>query len=96
MPTFSLHQALNASPVLANVAKRVQLSQHMLDVIRPLLPPALRTQVQAGPLDDESWCLLVSNPAVGVKLKQLTPALMAALRSDGQTIPLIRIKVRVR
>jgi len=96
MPTFSLDQAVNASPVLANMAKRMRLSQHMLDVIRPLLPPALRSQLQAGPLDDESWCVLVSNPAVGVKLRQLTPALMAALRSDGQTIQQIRIKVRVR
>lgn len=93
---FSLHQAVQANPALAKVADRIRQSQHMLDVIRPLLPPGLRAQVQAGPVDEESWCLLVGNPAVGTKLKQLSPALLAALRSDGQTIERLRIKVRVR
>jgi len=93
---FSLQQAVNASPALAQVAERIRLSQHMLEVIRPLLPPALRQQVQAGPVEEHSWCLLVSNPAVGTKLKQLTPALLAALRTNGQTITQLRIKVRLR
>lgn len=93
---FSLQQAVNASPALAQVAERVRLSQRMLEVVRPHLPPALRQQVQAGPVEEHSWCLLVSNPAVGTKLKQLTPALLAALRNDGQTITQLRIKVRLR
>jgi len=47
-------------------------------------------------VEEHSWCLLVSNPAVGTKLKQLTPALLAALRTNGQTITQLRIKVRLR
>jgi hypothetical protein len=93
---FSLHQAVEASPVLAHMAQRVRLSQHMLDVVRPLLPPGLRPQIQAGPVDEDSWCLLVSNPAVATKLKQLAPALLAALRTDGQPVQRLRIKIRGR
>jgi len=44
---FSLQQAVNASPALAQVAERIRLSQHMLEVIRPLLPPALRQAIEA-------------------------------------------------
>jgi hypothetical protein len=92
---FSLQQAVRASPVLAQVAERVRQSQQMLDVIRPLMAPGLRPHVQAGPVDEESWCLLVSNPAVGTKLKQLSPVLLAALRTKGFAVPKLRIKVRV-
>lgn len=91
---FSLQQAVHANPMLAQVADRVQRSQRMLEVVRPLLPPGLRAQVQAGPVDDEGWCLLVGNPAVGSKLKQLTPALMAALRQADLSVARLRIKVR--
>ena len=93
---FSLNQAVDASPVLSQMAQRVRLSQHLLERVRPLMPPGLRGQVLAGPVDDESWCLLVSNPAVATKLKQLVPALLAALRNDGQTVQRLRIKVRGR
>lgn len=93
---FSLQQAVHASPVLAQMAQRVRLSQHLLEVVRPLIPPGLRPHIQAGPVDEHSWCLLVSNPAVGSKLKQLTPALLAALRVDGQAISQLRIKVQMR
>lgn len=92
---FSLQQAAHASPVLAQVAERIRQSQRMLAIIQPLMAPGLRAHVQAGPVDDESWCLLVANPAVGTKLKQLSPALLAALRSKGFDVPKLRIKVRV-
>lgn len=92
---YSLHQAVHASPVLAQVAERVRQSKKMLEVIQPLMSPGLRAHVQAGPVDEASWCLLVSNPAVGSKLKQLGPALLAALRSKGFDVPRLRIKVRV-
>jgi hypothetical protein len=93
---FSLQQAVQASPALAQVAERVRQSQAMLAAIQPLLPPGLRPHIKAGPVDDESWCLLVSNPAVGTKLKQLAPALLAALRTARLPAPRLRIKVQVR
>ena len=91
---FSLQQAARNAPTLAHLFDRIRHSEQMLHVVQPLLPPGLRAQVQAGPLDDASWCLLVSNPAEGAKLKQLTPALLAALRHAGFEVPELRIKVR--
>lgn len=93
---FSLQQAFQANPELARVAARIRQSQQMLAVIRPLLQPGLRALVQAGPVEDDSWCLLVNNPAIGVKIRQLSPALLAALRSAGYPVERLRIKVRVR
>ena len=93
---FSLQQAFQANPELAKVAARIRQSQQMLTLIRPLLQPGLRAQVQAGPVEDDSWCLLVGNPAIGVKIRQLTPALLTALHNAGYPIARLRIKVRVR
>ena len=93
---FSLQQAVQANSVLARVADRIRQSEQMLALIRPLLAPGLRAQIQAGPVDEESWCLLVGNPAVGTKLRQLTPALLTALRTAGYAVPRLRLKVRVR
>jgi hypothetical protein len=93
---FSLQQAVTASPILAQVTERVRRSQQMMRTITPLQHPARRSKEPAGPLDEEGWCLLVGNPAVGTKLKQLTPALMAALRQADLGVPRLRIKVRLR
>jgi len=92
---FSLQQAVQASPALARMAERVRQSQAMLKTVQPHLPAGLRPWVQAGPVDDDgSWCLLVANPAAGSKLRQLAPALVAALRVAGYPVPQLRIKVR--
>ena len=91
---YSLQQAVRASPVLAQMAERVRLSQHLLEVVRPHVPPGLRDQIQAGPLDGDAWCVFVRNTAVATKLRLLTPALLAALRVDGQTIQQLRVKVQ--
>lgn len=89
-----LNQALRASPALASIVDRIQLSQQMLATILPLVPPGLRPHLLAGPLDDAVWCLLVSNPSVASKLRQLNPALLAALRSAGFQVTQLRLKVR--
>ena len=44
--------------------------------------------------DDGAWCLLVANPAAATKLRLLQPALLAALRVAGYSVPQLRIKVR--
>ena len=89
-----LNQALRASPVLANIADRIQQSQRMLATILPLVPPGLRPHLLAGPIDDAVWCLLVSNLSVASKLRQLSPALLAALRSEGFEVEQLRFKIR--
>lgn len=93
---YSLQQAVTASPVLAHMAQRVQRSKHMLEVVRPHVPASLAASLQAGAIDEESWCLLVPNPAAANKLKLLTPALMAALRQAGLGVGRLRIKVQTQ
>lgn len=89
-----LNQAVKANPALAAVAQRVERSQRMLATILPLLPAHLRTQVSAGPVDETSWCLFVRNPAVGSKLRQLTPTLLQTLQQAGLGVEQLRLKVR--
>lgn len=91
---YSLQQAVTASPVLANVAERVRRSQRMLETVRPHIPAAMLPAIQSGPVDEDSWCLLVRNPAVATKLKLLTPALMAALRQANLGVGRLRIKIQ--
>lgn len=94
MTTYSLQQAADAAPVLARMTERIRLSGAMLSTVLPLIPSGLRTQVVAGPVDENSWCLLVSNPAVASKIRQLTPALLRALHAKGHAVDKLRIRVQ--
>ena len=67
-----------------------------MQAIKSLLPAPLRTSVQAGPIEDGQWCLLVSSNAVAAKLRQFVPALQAHLQSKGMPVSAIRIKVQSR
>jgi hypothetical protein len=89
-------QAVERAPTLAVLAQRAQQSAHWLRLVSPLLPTALRTGVQAGPVQDQQWCLIVANSAVAAKLRQLAPALAAHLRSRGHEVQDIRIKIAMR
>ena len=89
-----LHQAAEESPALARLAERVRASSSRLAAIRPLLPAPLRNAVQAGPIDEGQWCLLVSSNAVAAKLRQFVPALQMHLQTQGLTVSEIRIKVQ--
>ncbi len=79
--------------MLAQLAGLARDSSERLKAVEPLIPPALRTHIQAGPIDGEAWCLLVSSSAAAVKLRQLVPSFEAALRNRGWAIKSIRIKV---
>lgn len=91
-----LHQAAEESPALARLADRVRASSTRLAAIRPLLPVPLRAAVQAGPIDEGQWCLLVSSNAVAAKLRQFVPALQMHLQAQGLAVSGIRIKVQAR
>ncbi|PUE34323.1 DciA family protein [Limnohabitans sp. Jir72] len=91
-----LQQAAQESPTFALLASRVRESSARLLAIRGLLPAPLRASVQAGPIEEGSWCLLVSSNAVAAKLRQLTPALQAHLNQKGLQVNAIRIKVQNR
>ena len=75
---------------------RVRDSSERLLAIRSLLPAPLRASVQAGPIEEGCWCLLVGSNAVAAKLRQMLPALQAHLSSKGLGVSSIRLKVQNR
>jgi hypothetical protein len=70
---LSVYQAAGNSPSLARLTELVQESSDRLKAIESLLPEALRPAVQAGPIDGETWCLLVNGNAAAAKIRQLLP-----------------------
>jgi hypothetical protein len=91
-----LQQAAQESPTFSLLMGRVRDSSDRLQAIRSLLPAPLRTAIQAGPIEEGVWCLLVSSNAVAAKLRQLLPALQAHLNNKGLSVTSIRIKVQNR
>ncbi|NUZ05752.1 DciA family protein [Piscinibacter koreensis] len=90
---LTLDDALRQSVPLARLRERIDASNGRFAAIQRQLPRALAPHVKPGPLDDESWSLLVPNGAVGAKLRQLQPVLESALREAGWPARTIRIKV---
>ncbi|MDM7941124.1 MAG: DciA family protein [Hydrogenophaga sp.] len=91
---FSLEQAVGAAPSLALLRERIRESQNFLDQVRHLIPPAMRQQVVAGPLQEQEWCLLVGSAAASTKLRQMLPAIQRVLTQNGAQVNAIRIKVQ--
>ena len=90
---ISVQQASQESPTLARLVALTQDSSARLQAISTLLPPGLRTLVRAGPIEGDTWCLLVRGNAAAAKLRQLQPALAAHLRSKGWDVQHIRLKI---
>lgn len=76
-------QALRANESLVRLGERLEGSQRRLRVIGPALPGGLAASIQAGPLDEDGWSLLVANAAVAAKLRHLLPRLEALLAQAG-------------
>ena len=93
--TLTVQQAAGNSPSLARLTELVQDSNDRLKAIGSLIPEALRPAVQAGPIDGESWCLLVNGNAAAAKIRQLTPLLQASLSQQGWKVSCIRLKILV-
>lgn len=70
-------------------------SSDLLKSVELLLPSTMRASVKAGPIDGETWCLLISSNAAAAKLRQLLPALQVRLQADGHKITVIRLKVLI-
>lgn len=90
---ISLLHASAESPTLAKLTALTRDSSDRLRAIEMLIPPTLRTTVQAGPIDGDSWCLLVKSNSAAAKLRQLLPAFQAHLRTKGWQVNSIRLKV---
>lgn len=90
----SVKTALAKSEPLAGLMQRLRASQQCLQAIQPVLPLALAAYVQAGPLDEDGWTLLVANNAISAKLRQLLPRMDEALSAQGLKVTAIRIRVQ--
>jgi hypothetical protein len=91
---ISLAEASADSPTLARLTELTRDSSDRLKAIEMLIPAALRPTIQAGPIEGDTWCLLVKSNAAAAKIRQLLPALQAHLRSRGWEVNVIRLKVQ--
>ena len=91
--TFS--QAVENSPSLARLSGLVQESSDRLKAVESLIPEALRPAIQAGPIEDGTWCLLVSSNAAAAKLRQLLPLIQSRLIDKGWKVTSIRLKILI-
>jgi hypothetical protein len=85
--------ALQGSEPLVSLLQRLRQSQARFATACALLPPALRSAVQPGSLDDAGWTLLVSNASAAAKLRQLLPQIHQALKDQGFNDPEVRLKL---
>jgi hypothetical protein len=93
--TLTIHQAAGNSPSLARLTELVRESNDRLKAIESLLPEALRPAVKAGPIEGESWCLLVSSNAAAAKIRQLLPLIQTHLVGKGWKVTSIRLKILI-
>ena len=92
----SLLQAAQESPTLSQLSQLMRESTLRLRALDALIPTALRSAIQAGPIEESSWCLLVSSNAAAAKLRQMLPALQSHLQQQGFEVKTIRLKVLSR
>ena len=91
----TLQQAADDSPVLAQLAQLARESGERLKSIELLIPAPLRSALRPGPIEGDSWCLLVNSNAAAAKLRQVLPALIAHLQARGTQVTSIRLKVQI-
>lgn len=89
----TLRDAASESPVLARLGALIAQSSQYRKDIEHLIPQGLLSTVKAGPLDGDSWCVVVSNPAVASKLRHLLPDFEQCLRQKHCNQVTVRIKV---
>ena len=90
---ITVEQAAREAPALAQLVALTQDSSERLRSVLPLVPPALRNCLEAGPIQGSTWCLLVRNNAAASKLRYLLPGMAAHLRVKGWDVQEIRLKV---
>ncbi len=90
---ISIEQASRESSILSRLIGLSRESAERLALVRFLIPPELHTAIKPGPIDGSDWSLLVDNPAVASKLRQLLPRIQSHLSEHGQEITAIRIQL---
>ena len=92
---ITAHQAVENSASLGRIASLIKESSARLKAIESLIPENLRPAVKAGPIDEETWCLLVNGNAAAAKLRQLTPLIESRLLDAGWKVNSIRVKILI-
>ena len=91
----STPETIAASQMVGRIARLLAESRARAATIAPLLPPALRTQVQGGiPEAGQPWSLFVPKSSAASRLRQMLPTLLAALQRAGHDVPKVVVKVR--
>ncbi|MES2415462.1 MAG: hypothetical protein V4614_16810 [Pseudomonadota bacterium] len=93
--SITAHQAVENSPTLGRLAELVRESSERLKAVESLIPDNLKPAIKAGPIDGETWCLLVTGNAAAAKLRQLTPLIQARLLGKGWKVTSIRLKILI-
>ena len=88
-------KAIEDSAALGQLASQVQESGQRLKAIQSLIPQALRPSVQAGPINDDVWCLLVTSNSAAAKMRQLLPLILTSLKTKGLKVNSIRLKILI-
>jgi hypothetical protein len=91
----TVHEAVQNSPTLGQLTALIQDSSARLKAIESLIPETLRPFVQAGPIDGDIWCLLVTGNAAAAKMRQLTPLIRSRLLGEGWKVTSIRLKILI-
>ena len=91
--TQSVTQIIDGATSLSQLQALARDGQNRLQAILPLLPVSMRSLVQSGGIEGESWCILVPNSAMAAKLRQFLPSLCAHLRTKGWNVQTITVKV---
>ncbi len=85
--------ALARHDTLAGLLQRVRDSRARLAAVQPVLPPGLRGAVEAGPLDETGWILLVKHAPAAAKLRQCVPEIEQVLAEAGFSPRVVRVKL---
>jgi hypothetical protein len=88
--------ALDRCEPLGLLLRRLQESRAHYDAVAPLLPPTLRADVRAGPMDGDCWTLLAAHNPAAAKLRQMLPALLQRLHDRGWQGTSIKVRVQPR
>ena len=91
--TQSVTQIIDGATSLSQLQALARDGQNRLQAILPLLPVSMRSLVQSGGIEGESWCILVPNSAMAAKLRQFLPSLGGHLRTKGWNVQTITVKV---
>ena len=94
-PAIPVALAVDNSQTLGALAVQVRESANRLKTVQPLIPEALRASIQSGPIDGDTWCLLVTSNATAAKLRQLTPLILSSLIAKDVKVTSIRLKILI-